>query len=61
MNFYNISKPLDTHYIAVSDIHELFIEEYGNKNGIPLIFFMAVLELEHHLFIKNILTLKNIV
>tara|TARA_B100000497_G_scaffold38647_1_gene45316 strand:- start:99 stop:1031 length:933 start_codon:yes stop_codon:yes gene_type:complete len=38
MNFYKISKPLDTHYIAVSDVHELFIEEYGNKNGIPLIF-----------------------
>ena len=35
MNFYKISKPLDTHYIAVSDVHELFIEEYGNKNGIP--------------------------
>jgi len=38
MNFYNINKPFDTHLISVSDIHELSIKEYGNKNGIPLIF-----------------------
>ena len=38
MNFYNITKPFDTHHINVSDIHELSIREYGNKNGIPLIF-----------------------
>jgi proline iminopeptidase len=38
MNFYNINEPFDTHHITVSDIHELSIKEYGNKNGIPLIF-----------------------
>jgi len=38
MNFYNIDKPFDTHLISVSDIHELSIKEYGNKNGIPMIF-----------------------
>ena len=38
MNFYNIKKPFDTHHISVSDTHKLSIEEYGNKNGIPLIF-----------------------
>ena len=38
MNFYNINKPFDTHRIKVSDIHEIYIEEYGNKNGAPLIF-----------------------
>jgi len=38
MNFYNINEPFDTHHISVSDIHELSIKEYGNKNGIPMIF-----------------------
>jgi proline iminopeptidase len=38
MNFYYIDKPFDTHLISVSDIHELSIKEYGNKNGIPMIF-----------------------
>ena len=38
MSFYNINKPFDTHHISVSDIHELSIKEYGNKNGIPMIF-----------------------
>ena len=38
MNFYNINKPFDVHRIKVSDIHEIYIEEYGNKKGIPLIF-----------------------
>tara|TARA_B100001093_G_scaffold515681_1_gene592537 strand:- start:3509 stop:4441 length:933 start_codon:yes stop_codon:yes gene_type:complete len=38
MKFYNITKPFNRHYIKVSDIHELYVEEYGNKNGIPLIF-----------------------
>ena len=38
MNFYNINKPFDTHHFNVSDIHKLSIREYGNKNGIPLIF-----------------------
>ena len=38
MNFYNINKPFGTHRIKVSDIHEIYIEEYGNKKGVPLIF-----------------------
>ena len=38
MNFYNNNKPFDVHRIKVSDIHEIYIEEYGNKKGVPLIF-----------------------
>ena len=38
MNFYNINKPFGAHRIKVSDIHEIYIEEYGNKKGVPLIF-----------------------
>ena len=38
MNFYKINKPFDVHRIKVSDIHEIYIEEYGNKKGTPLIF-----------------------
>tara|TARA_Y100000389_G_scaffold35305_1_gene30017 strand:- start:525 stop:1457 length:933 start_codon:yes stop_codon:yes gene_type:complete len=38
MNFYNIEQPFDTHLVSVSDIHKISIEEYGNKQGIPLIF-----------------------
>jgi proline iminopeptidase len=38
MSFYNINPPFDTHRIDVSDIHEISVEEYGNKTGIPLIF-----------------------
>ena len=38
MNFYNINKPFNTHRIKVSDIHEIYIEEYGNRKGVPLIF-----------------------
>ena len=38
MSFYNTNEPFDTHHISVSDIHELSIKEYGNKNGIPMIF-----------------------
>ena len=38
MMFYNINKPFDVHRIKVSDIHEIYIEEYGNKKGVPLIF-----------------------
>ena len=38
MDFYNINKPFGIHRIKVSDIHEIYIEEYGNKKGIPLIF-----------------------
>jgi proline iminopeptidase len=38
MDFYNINKPFGIHRIKVSDIHEIYIEEYGNKKGVPLIF-----------------------
>ena len=38
MDFYKINKPFDAHRIKVSDIHEIYIEEYGNKKGVPLIF-----------------------
>mgnify|MGYP001266490833 CR=1 FL=1 len=38
MKFYDINQPFDTHRIGVSDLHEISIEEYGNKKGIPIIF-----------------------
>ena len=38
MNFYNISEPLNIHRLKVSDLHEIYIEEYGNTDGIPMLF-----------------------
>ena len=38
MDFYDITKPFNTHYIKVDKIHEVYVEEYGNKNGIPIVF-----------------------
>ena len=38
MEFHKINEPFDTPDIKVSDLHVIHIEEYGNKNGIPLIF-----------------------
>ena len=38
MQFYKITKPFNTHLLKVSDIHEIYVEEYGNANGIPMLF-----------------------
>ena len=38
MQFYKISKPFKTHLLKVSDIHEIYVEEYGNSHGIPMLF-----------------------
>ena len=38
MQFYKISKPHKTHLLKVSDIHEIYVEEYGNPHGIPMLF-----------------------
>ena len=38
MNFYKISEPLNIHRLKVSDLHEIYIEEYGNTDGIPMLF-----------------------
>ncbi len=38
MNFFNIVEPFDTQYLKVDKIHEIFVEEYGNRHGIPIIF-----------------------
>ena len=38
MQFYKISKPFKTHFLKVSDIHEIYVEEYGNAHGIPMLF-----------------------
>jgi len=38
VNFYNISEPLNIHRLKVSDLHEIYIEEYGNRDGIPMLF-----------------------
>lgn len=31
-------KPYKTHYFKVSDLHELYVEECGDKDGIPVVF-----------------------
>ena len=38
MNFFSITKPFKKHYLKVDEIHEIFIEEYGSKEGIPIVF-----------------------
>lgn len=38
MNFYKVTGPLNTHRLQVSDLHEIYIEEYGNTDGIPMLF-----------------------
>ena len=38
MNFFNINKPFNTEYLKVDDIHEIYIEEYGSREGIPIVF-----------------------
>lgn len=38
MNFYNLSEPLNIHRLQASDLHEIYIEEYGNMDGIPMLF-----------------------
>tara|TARA_Y100000768_G_scaffold271570_1_gene207666 strand:- start:3698 stop:4627 length:930 start_codon:yes stop_codon:yes gene_type:complete len=38
MDFFEISKPFNTHYLKVDSIHEIYIEEYGNKHGTPIVF-----------------------
>ncbi len=38
MKFYSETKPFNSQYLQVDKIHEIYIEEYGNKNGIPIIF-----------------------
>ena len=39
MNFFEITQPFSTHYLQVDNIHKIYIEEYGDKKGIPIIFF----------------------
>ena len=38
MTFFDIVEPFNTQYLRVDKIHEIFIEEYGNREGIPIIF-----------------------
>lgn len=38
MDFYKINQPFKTHRLKVSKIHEIYLEEYGRKDGIPIIF-----------------------
>ena len=38
MEFYKITEPFNTHLFKVSDIHEISVEEYGNAQGIPMLF-----------------------
>ena len=38
MQFYKISKPFKTHLLKVSDVHEIYVEEFGNDHGIPMLF-----------------------
>jgi proline iminopeptidase len=38
MKFHEINSPTETHSLKVSDVHDIHIEEYGNKNGLPILF-----------------------
>lgn len=38
MKFHPINKPVNQYMLKVSDSHEINIEEYGNKNGTPMLF-----------------------
>jgi len=38
MNFFNITKPFNTQTLKVDNIHEIFIEQHGNREGIPIVF-----------------------
>jgi len=38
MNFFDITKPFNTHYLKVDELHEIFVEEYGNRDGTPILF-----------------------
>lgn len=38
MTYYKIKEPTKTHYLKVSDLHKIYVEEYGNPDGIPMLF-----------------------
>lgn len=38
MNFYENTLPYNSGYLKVSNIHEIYFEECGNKDGIPIIY-----------------------
>ena len=38
MKFHPINKPSNQYMLRVSNGHEINVEEYGNKNGIPMLF-----------------------
>lgn len=38
MKFYAIQNPISEYMLKVSDIHTIYVNEYGNKNGIPVLF-----------------------
>ena len=38
MKFHPINKPVNQYMLKVNDSHVINVEEYGNKNGIPMLF-----------------------
>ena len=38
MKFHSINKPVNQYMLKVNDNHVINVEEYGNKNGIPMLF-----------------------
>ena len=38
MTYYKIKEATKTHYLKVSDLHKIYVEEYGNPDGIPMLF-----------------------
>lgn len=38
MSFFEIKSPNKSYYVDVSKIHSLYVEEYGNESGIPVLF-----------------------
>ena len=55
MQLYPKAKVFNSFNLKVSELHTIFVEESGNKNGKPVIFYMEDLEVELVLLIDNIL------
>ena len=43
MKIFSEIEPYNTQYIQVDNIHKIYVEQSGNPNGIPIIFYMAAL------------------
>ena len=56
--FFPPIEPFNEFYIEVSAKHKIYVEESGNPNGKPVIFYMEALEVALSLYIDSILIPK---